>query len=53
MAAIPTLLHNSAASIAVPEQNITAREYERMHTGKLMIINRQDGRPETRTRRGL
>ena len=47
MAAIPTLLHNSTASITVPEQNMTAREYERMHTGKLMIINRHDGRPVT------
>jgi hypothetical protein len=41
----PSLFHRSAGTINSPAEEITAREYERIHAGKVMIIDRQDGRP--------
>ena len=41
----PAVFQSSAGTANPPAQEITAREYQRSHAGKLMIIDRRDGRP--------
>ena len=42
-----TLAHppEVTADIATPPQKVTARDYERAYSGKVMIIQRNDGAP--------